>query len=81
MTLERADLQSHLDRLPLLAILRGVLPDDVVAIAEALVDAGFAIIEVPLNSPDALESIRRLHQAFGLPARHFQLLVLRFLYS
>lgn len=66
MTLERADLQSHLDRLPLLAILRGVLPDDVVAIAEALVDAGFAIIEVPLNSPDALESIRRLHQAFGL---------------
>ncbi|CAN5898813.1 2-dehydro-3-deoxy-6-phosphogalactonate aldolase [soil metagenome] len=61
-----ADLQSYLDRLPLIAILRGVRPDEVVAIGEALVDAGVAIIEVPLNSPDALDSIRRLHDAFGV---------------
>lgn len=66
MTQARADLRSHLERMPLLAILRGVLSDEVVAIGEALVDAGFAIIEVPLNSPNALESIRRLHQAFGV---------------
>ena len=63
-----ADLQAHLDRLPLIAILRGVRPDEVVAIGEALVDAGFAIIEVPLNSPNALDSIRRLHGAFGVAA-------------
>ena len=61
-----AVLQLHLDRLPLIAILRGVRPDEVVAIGEALVDAGFAIIEVPLNSPDALDSIRKLHHAFGV---------------
>ncbi len=58
-------IQSYLDRLPLVAILRGVTPDDVVPIGEALVAAGFAIIEVPLNSPDPLESIRRLHDTFG----------------
>lgn len=45
---------------PLIAILRGVRPDEVEAIGEALVDAGFRIIEVPLNSPDPLDSIARL---------------------
>ena len=43
---------------PLVAILRGVRPDEVEEIGEALV--GFVIIEVPLNSPDPLESIARL---------------------
>lgn len=47
-------------RCPLIAILRGVHPDEVESIGEALVDAGFAIIEVPLNSPDPLDSIARL---------------------
>jgi 2-dehydro-3-deoxyphosphogalactonate aldolase len=61
----RAMIQPYLDRLPLVAILRGVTPDAVVSIGEALVDAGFAIIEVPLNSPDPLESIRRLTQRFS----------------
>jgi 2-dehydro-3-deoxyphosphogalactonate aldolase len=56
---------SYLDRLPLVAILRGVTPGEVVAIGEALVDTGFAIIEVPLNSPSPLESIRRLSEAVG----------------
>lgn len=47
-------------RLPLVAILRGVQPHEVEAIGDALIDAGFAIVEVPLNSPDPYESITRL---------------------
>ena len=50
---------------PIVAILRGVKPDEVVDIAAALVGAGVGAIEVPLNSPDPLESIRRLCEAFG----------------
>lgn len=51
------------ERCPLIAILRGVTPDEVVPIGDALIDAGISIIEVPLNSPDPIESIRRLVQA------------------
>lgn len=61
----RVNLQPYLERLPLIAILRGIAPDEVVAIGRALVDAGFAIIEVPLNSSDALISIRALHESVG----------------
>jgi 2-dehydro-3-deoxyphosphogalactonate aldolase len=50
---------------PLIAILRGVRPDEVEGIGEALVDAGFRLIEVPLNSPDPLESISRLAKRFA----------------
>lgn len=50
---------------PVVAILRGVKPDEVVAIAGALVEAGIRAIEVPLNSPEPLESIRRLCEAYG----------------
>jgi 2-dehydro-3-deoxyphosphogalactonate aldolase len=46
--------------MPLVGILRGVRPDEVVEIATALRDAGMRIVEVPLNSPDPLESIARL---------------------
>lgn len=52
-----------LDALPLVAILRGLRPDEAVAIGEAIVGAGFVCLEVPLNSPEPLESIRRLRQA------------------
>jgi 2-dehydro-3-deoxyphosphogalactonate aldolase len=52
-------------RCPLIAILRGVTPNEVLAIGEALVDAGFTLIEVPLNSPDPLESVARLAKAFA----------------
>ncbi|HEY0623947.1 2-dehydro-3-deoxy-6-phosphogalactonate aldolase [Sphingomonas sp.] len=52
-------------RCPLIAILRGVRPDEVEAIGEALVDAGFTLIEVPLNSPDPLDSIARLAKRVG----------------
>ena len=58
-------IEPFLDRLPLVAILRGVTPDEVVEVGSALVDAGFAIVEVPLNSPHPLESIARLHAKFG----------------
>ena len=61
----RVNLQPYLERLPLIAILRGIAPREVVAIGHALVDAGFAIIEVPLNSSDALISIRALHESVG----------------
>ena len=43
---------------PLVAILRGLTPDEAPAIGDALADAGFTLIEVPLNSPDPLASIR-----------------------
>ena len=63
------DLRRCLERLPLAAILRGVRPDEAVAVGEALVGQGFTIIEVPLNSPHPLESIERLAAAFGAIAR------------
>jgi 2-dehydro-3-deoxyphosphogalactonate aldolase len=53
------------DAPPIVAILRGVKPDEVVAVAEALHDAGVRVIEVPLNSPEPLESIARLSRALG----------------
>ena len=48
--------------LPLIAILRGVQSDEIEDIADALVGAGFTLIEVPLNSPDPLASIARLRR-------------------
>jgi 2-dehydro-3-deoxyphosphogalactonate aldolase len=50
---------------PIVAILRGLTPTDAVAVGTALIDAGIRMIEVPLNSPDPLVSIARLHQHFG----------------
>jgi 2-dehydro-3-deoxyphosphogalactonate aldolase len=52
-------------RLPLVAILRGVKPAEVVSIGAVLIEAGFAMIEVPLNSPDPIESIAKLQAVFG----------------
>lgn len=51
--------------LPLIGILRDVTPDDVIDVADAVLNAGITQIEVPLNSPEPLESIRRLVNAFG----------------
>jgi 2-dehydro-3-deoxyphosphogalactonate aldolase len=49
----------------LIAILRGITPDEAEPIGEALIEAGWRIIEVPLNSPDPLKSIERLQKRFG----------------
>ena len=52
-------------RCPLIAILRGVRPDEVEDVGEALVEAGFTLIEVPMNSPDPLDSVARLATRFA----------------
>jgi 2-dehydro-3-deoxyphosphogalactonate aldolase len=50
---------------PLIAILRGVTPDEADSIAAVIVEAGFGAIEVPLNSPDPLASIELIARLFG----------------
>jgi 2-dehydro-3-deoxyphosphogalactonate aldolase len=50
---------------PIIAILRGLTETDAVTIGGALIDAGIRMIEVPLNSPEPLASIARLHNHFG----------------
>lgn len=55
----------HFAASPLIAIIRGVRPDEAEAIGEALYEGGVRIIEVPLNSPDPLVSIRRLADRLG----------------
>jgi 2-dehydro-3-deoxyphosphogalactonate aldolase len=49
----------------LVAILRGIRPDEAEAIVETLIESGFELIEVPLNSPDPFVSIERLCKRFG----------------
>lgn len=61
-----AGFRPFLRDLPLVAILRGLRPEAAVEVGEALVEAGFRIVEVPLNSPQPLSSIERLARA--LPA-------------
>ncbi|HTS91161.1 MAG TPA: 2-dehydro-3-deoxy-6-phosphogalactonate aldolase [Stellaceae bacterium] len=61
-------LTPWLQRSPLIAILRGVRPEQVTEIGAGLIRAGIAILEVPLNSPDPIESIRRLVAEFGTQA-------------
>jgi len=59
------DLTGWLARCPLIAILRGVTAEEVLAIAAVLERAGIAIVEVPLNSPRPMESIALLARACG----------------
>lgn len=58
-------LSQYLNECPLVAIIRGVTPADVESIGEAIFEAGIRIIEVPLNSPEPLDSIERLSAKFG----------------
>jgi len=58
-------LADFLEPLPLIAVLRGIRPEEISAIGKALASRGFRIIEVPLNSPRPFESIRRLAENLG----------------
>jgi 2-dehydro-3-deoxyphosphogalactonate aldolase len=58
-------LTPWLTPLPLVAILRGLTPDEAMPVGHALVEAGFRVVEVPLNSPQPLDSIARLVEALG----------------
>ncbi len=54
------DLRAALSQCPIAAILRGVKPDEIDGIGDALVEAGVTVIEVPLNSPQPFASIQKL---------------------
>lgn len=54
------DFAEHFSACPLIAILRGIRPDEVEGIGNALIEAGIRIIEIPLNSPEPFESIARM---------------------
>ena len=58
-------LHPYLKPLPLVAVLRGITPGEIVGVSAALCDNGFHILEVPLNSPQPLDSIGLLAKQFG----------------
>ncbi|HEY0026382.1 MAG TPA: 2-dehydro-3-deoxy-6-phosphogalactonate aldolase [Allosphingosinicella sp.] len=58
-------LRARLAECPLVAIIRGVTPDEAEAIGAALWEGGIRIVEVPLNSPDPFASIERLARSLG----------------
>lgn len=58
-------MSTSIDLPPLVAILRGIRPEEILEVAGALVEAGIRGIEVPLNSPEPLLSIRRLTERYG----------------
>lgn len=57
--------QWRQEPLPLVAILRGITPDQAVAAAEVLLECGFRYLEVPLNSPSPLKSISLMRNTVG----------------
>ncbi|MFM8591136.1 MAG: 2-dehydro-3-deoxy-6-phosphogalactonate aldolase [Limnohabitans sp.] len=59
-----AVLQQAMGRCPLVAILRGLTPPEAVGVGQALVGQGFVLLEVPLNSPDPLQSIATLAERY-----------------
>jgi 2-dehydro-3-deoxyphosphogalactonate aldolase len=58
-------LARYLVPLPLIAVLRGITPEEIPAISAALTGEGFRILEVPLNSPQPFDSIRALASLHG----------------
>jgi 2-dehydro-3-deoxyphosphogalactonate aldolase len=64
----KIELREVLGHLPLIAILRGLVPENALAVGQVLVDAGFRVIEVPLNSPRPFDSIELMAKAFSAQA-------------
>ena len=58
-------LEDTLEACGIVAILRGVTPDEVIAVSQTLYDAGIRVVEVPLNSPEPFVSIEKLSKAFA----------------
>ncbi len=58
-------LESWLEKMPVVAIIRGVLPEEAADIGAAIHEAGVGVIEVPLNSPEPFSSIEKLSNALG----------------
>jgi len=65
LAVDTIDIRAWMERCPLIAILRGIKPVEAESIGDALEEAGVRILEVPLNSPDPLQSIATLARAFG----------------
>jgi len=61
----KAQWDDALATTPLVAILRGLRPDEALGVGEMLIRAGFKVLEVPLNSPDPFDSIQAMAHAFG----------------
>jgi len=59
------ELSPYLARCPLVAILRGIRPEEAISVTAVLEEAGLAIVEVPLNSPDPMDSIAALARVYG----------------
>ncbi len=62
---DKPNLDACLARMPLIAILRGITPAEATDVAALLEEEGFSIVEVPMNSPQPLDSIRRIAEGFG----------------
>ena len=58
-------LQHYLSMCPVVAILRGVRTDEIIPIAQVLIDKGVRILEVPLNSPSPFDTIKKMVDIFG----------------
>lgn len=56
---------DHIRRCPVIAILRGITPDEILPVGHALMECGINVIEIPLNSPKPFESIHRLTADVG----------------
>ncbi len=62
---QKTDAGFYLNQMPLIAILRGIKPDEIIQYAEVIVAAGWRVIEIPLNSPDPFQSIEKLVAHYG----------------
>ena len=58
-------LLNQIEQMPLIAILRGILPEETVAVSDVLVENGFTCVEVTLNSPDWETSLKKINNKFG----------------